>query len=74
MVDLGRILLKMDVVYANELWPLWRLYRHAAANAQRTAVFAYLVVLGHVWIEVVLAVERGVWIDLATKHHAAHDR
>ncbi len=73
VVDLGRVLLEMDVVDADKLARAIRKSDfHAAANAQRRAVLRNLVVLCHVRIEVVLPVECGVAVNLAPKHHPAH--
>ncbi len=45
----------------------------AAADAEGTAVLGDLVVLRHVGIEVVLAVEGRMAVNLATEHHSTHD-
>ena len=75
MVDLRGVLFKMDVVDADEfLRSVGKGDFHAAADAQRIAVFGNLVILGHIGIEIVLAVESRVAVDLAAEHHAAHDR
>ena len=74
VVDLGGVLFEVDVVDADELRPGRRLDRHAATDAERCDVFGNLVVLRHVRVEVVPAVERGAAADVAAKHHACHDR
>ena len=75
VVDLGGILLEVDVVDADELLRSVRADDlHASADAKRISVFRDLVVLRHVGVEVVLAVERGVTVDLASEHETAHDR
>ena len=62
-----------DVVDADELLRAVRKrYLHAAADAERIAVFRYLVVLRHVRVEVVLAVEYRMLVHPAAKHETAH--
>ena len=74
VVDLRGILLEMDVVDADELLRSVRADDlHASADAKRISVFGDLVVLRHVGVEVVLAVECGVTVDLASEHETAHD-
>ena len=74
VVDLGGILFKMDVVDADELLRSVRASDlNAAADAQGIAVLRDLVVLRHVRIEIVLAVERRMAVDLTAKHESAHD-
>lgn len=75
MVDLCRILLKMDVVDANEFLRAIRLRNlHTAADAQGIAVFGNLVILGHIGVEIVFAVEGSMAADLAAEHKPAHNR
>ena len=75
MVDFRRVLFKMDVVDADEfLRAVGERDLDSAADAQGIAVLRDLVILGHVRIEIVLAVEGRVAVDLATEHHAAHHR
>ena len=75
VVDLRGVLFKVDVVDADEfLRSVGKGYLHSAADAQRIAVFGNLVILGHVGIEIVFAVESRVAVDLAAEHHSAHHR
>ena len=69
-----RILFEMDVVDADELLgSVCARDLNAATDAQGIAVLRYLIVLRHVRVEIVLAVERRMAIDLAAEHESAHD-
>ena len=81
METLGYILLQMDAHEAHFLvgrgdgfLRVLRVrqivQRHAAPHADRQVVLRNLVVLGHVGIEVILAVELAVGRDLAVEHQA----
>ena len=75
MVDLRRVLFEMDMIDADEFFgPVGADDLHPAADAQRIAVFGNLVILGHIGIEIILAIEGGVTVDFAAEHHAAHHR
>ena len=75
VVDLGGILLQVDVIDADELLrSVGPRYLNAAADAQRISVLGDLIILRHVRIEVILAVERRMAVDLAPQHETAHDR
>ena len=75
VVDLRRVLLEVDVVYADQLLgAVGARDLHPAADAEGTAVLGDLVVLGHVGVEVVLAVKGGVRVHAAAEHQARHNR
>ena len=74
VVDLRRVLLEVDVVDPDELLrAVGARDLHAAADAEGTAVLGDLVVLRHVGVEVVLAVEGRMAVHLAAEHEPRHD-
>ena len=64
----------MDMIYADKLLsPVCARNLHPATDAERMLVFGNLIILCHVGVEIILAVECGMAIYLAAQHKPRHN-